>query len=141
MTWVFCRCLLRTSTWVLPDRWPHPRRADPFAGVPSIPNDPNDEPADRREDTNRLPSVGDTVRLSSGAMAYVAALGDLCYAGVLVNPSDVVQEGDGYEILPKAIMPRIRLPREAEQPDTGPNKTRVRSGGGHGGEILGPMFH
>ena len=61
MTWVFCRCLLRTSTWVLPDRWPHPRRADPFAGVPSIPNDPNDEPADRREDTNRLPSVGDTV--------------------------------------------------------------------------------
>jgi len=63
------------------------------------------------EDTNRLPSVGDTVRFSSGAVAYVVALGDLCYAGVLINPTDDVKEGDSYEILSRADMPRIRLPR------------------------------
>ena len=44
------------------------------------------------EDTNRLPSVGDTVRFSSGAVAYVVALGDVCYAGVLINPAEEVQE-------------------------------------------------
>jgi len=64
------------------------------------------------EDTNRLPSVGDTVRFSSGALAYVVALGDLCYAGVLVNPAEEVEEGDSYEILSRANMPRIRLPRK-----------------------------
>ncbi|CAJ1353712.1 unnamed protein product, partial [Effrenium voratum] len=64
------------------------------------------------EDSNRLPSVGDTVRFEGGATAFVVALGDLCYAGVLTNPSDTVEEGASYQILSRANMPRIRLPQE-----------------------------
>eukprot|EP00439_Symbiodinium_sp_Y106_P074567 s1349_g14.t1 len=61
-------------------------------------------------DTNRLPAVGETVQFSSGAIAHVVALGDLCFAGVLTNAADEVEEGDSYQILPRASMLRIQPP-------------------------------
>ncbi|OLP95355.1 hypothetical protein AK812_SmicGene22531 [Symbiodinium microadriaticum] len=49
-----------------------------------------------QEDTNRLPAVGDTVQFSSGAIAYVVALGDLCFAGVLTNAADEENTNKAY---------------------------------------------
>mmetsp|Transcript_106032 Transcript_106032/g.236686 ORF Transcript_106032/g.236686 Transcript_106032/m.236686 type:complete len:776 (-) Transcript_106032:73-2400(-) len=66
----------------------------------------------RDMDDERMPDIGDPVRFTSGAVAYIIAISDLCFAAALKDPADTVEMGESYEIASKAARPMIRVPQK-----------------------------
>jgi len=54
---------------------------------------------------DRMPDVGDAVEFSGGAIGYVIALSDLCFAAALNVPTATVVPGESYKIRPKSFRP------------------------------------
>jgi len=60
---------------------------------------------------DRMPDVGDVVEFSGGAIGYVIALSDLCFAAALNVPTDTVAPGESYKIRPKSFRPSVVVPK------------------------------